>query len=89
MIDWTPTESRILAVLADGRPHSRAEILACLDDELAMPTAIFFHISNIRKKLAPFGQTVLCLTSTRAQPVSYRHVQILTQPNPVFPVPAK
>jgi hypothetical protein len=79
--EFTPTQARIMAVLGDGRPHTKAELLACLDDDLAPPHALGFHISNLRKKLAPKGQgirsertgfsgdgTLYCLVTLLANP---------------------
>ncbi len=72
---YTPTERRLLALLADGRPHSRAELHACLDDDLAAPRAIQFHVSRLRGKLRPAKQTVVCEIHRGAP--HYRHVRLL------------
>ena len=48
----TPTEARILAVLADGKPHARGVLMRCLDDDLAGPGALRIHIHRLRQKLA-------------------------------------
>lgn len=75
MVDFSPTELRIVNALADGEPHSREELLACLDDELAGKGALAVHMCNIRRKLKPYGQTIVCQIG--AIPISYRHVILL------------
>lgn len=55
LYDLTPTERRICDVLGDRLPHSAEELKACLDDELAGPTAVPFHISQLRDKLQEHG----------------------------------
>lgn len=70
---FTPTEVRILNVLADGQPHPVAELMKCLDDELAERVNLQMHISRIRKKLAPVGQWIVCQVGEG--PRSYRHIQ--------------
>lgn len=54
----TPTERRIYAVLGDRLPHSAEELRGCLEDDLAGPTALRFHLCNLRDKLERYGQTV-------------------------------
>ena len=48
----TPTERRFLDALEEG-PHSKSELHALLDDELAElnGTAVAAHITNLRGKL--------------------------------------
>lgn len=60
MPDFTATETRIMRVLADGQPHRKEEIHACLPDELGALNNVQMHISNIRKKLRPVGQGIHC-----------------------------
>lgn len=79
--EWTPTERRMLAVLSDGLPHTRGELHACLWDDHAALQAIRFHISCIRRKLAPLGETIVC--ELHLGTVHYRHVRLLTRPNGV------
>lgn len=72
----SPVQRSMLAVLADGLPHAKAELFACLSDDLAHPRAISFHLARIRAALKPHGQAVLCeLINTRA--VRYRWVRLL------------
>jgi hypothetical protein len=72
---YTPTQRRMLRLLADGRPHPRAELKACLVDELGDWNNVQFHISRIRKRLRPKGQDILCVVAN--QQISYRHVRLL------------
>lgn len=72
---FTPIESRMLEVLKDGKRHPRAELLACLEDELAPMTNIAPHIFRIRQKLAPIGQGVVCELYHRA--LFYRWVRFI------------
>lgn len=77
VVKFTPTERRILKVLSDGQPHTRAELMKCLWDELASPAAMRQHIINIRPKIAPLGQTIVCEMG-KSYVIYYRHVTILT-----------
>lgn len=72
---FTPTHKRMLAVLADGLPHRREELHACLSDELGPINNIHVHISNMRKKLRARGQDIVCEVVNRR--FLYRHVRLL------------
>jgi len=72
---FTKTEQLMLNVLADGYPHTREELHACLPDELSALGAIKRHLSGIRKKLRPQGQDIICELRDR-RPL-YRHVRLL------------
>lgn len=72
---YTPTEQRIIDVLADGEAHPRSELMACIEDEMALPSALALHLVNIRKKLRPLGQTVLCLNNGKVRPTAYQQVR--------------
>ena len=50
---FTPTERRIVTLLADGFAHAHSELKGCLDDELAEDAAVKVHVCNIRKKMPP------------------------------------
>lgn len=82
MPDFTPTETRILNLLADGKPHARDELLACLWDELSGKAALLTHLTRIRRKLEPFGQTIRCLSSTCFHDLSYVHEVGAARPRP-------
>lgn len=71
---FTPTQSRIMAVLADGKAHRRAELRACIDP-LAENGNVRTHLSRIRKVLRPRGQDVLCVLDGGR--LCYRHVGLL------------
>lgn len=78
---FTRTQSAMLDVLADGMPHTRMELHACLDDELGPLSNICMHISNIRKILRPKGQDIVCelvhVTIKGGSKIQYRHVRLL------------
>lgn len=76
----TPTHRRMLAVLADGMPHKREELRACLWDELGPQSNVWAHISTLRKYLQERGQTIVCEYRLHEKhgPLFYRHVRLLT-----------
>lgn len=78
LVGFTPTERRILELLADGLPHRREEVLLCLDDELADYTHLSGHIKNARRKLLPLGYDVVC--QVKSFMYSYRWVRVLHPP---------
>ncbi len=71
---FTRTEQRMLAVLADGQPHTREELHACLSDSLSGIGAVRRHISNLRSKLN-LGEIVICELKNRR--VCYRRARLL------------
>lgn len=73
---FTATEQRILRVLSDGMPHSRHEIRAVLPDDMAGDEAVRQHIFNMRKKLHPIGQDLVCVMTGNAG-FQYRQVRML------------
>jgi hypothetical protein len=72
---FTVTEGKLLAVLADGLPHRREELRACLPDELGENSNFQRHISNIRKKIRPGGYDILCEFYQKT--FCYRHIRLL------------
>lgn len=72
---FTATEQRIIDLLSDGMPHTKEEIHGRLWDEMAEVRAITFHISNIRAKLRPRGQDIICEFNRRR--IYYRHIRLL------------
>lgn len=58
---FTPTQQAILDVLSDGEGHSTRELHGCLPDELTDLKQVRGHIFNLRKKLRPEGQDILCV----------------------------
>lgn len=75
MREFTKTEQRILRLLDDGEPHTRAEVFACLGDELARLAAIRNHICKLRAKLRPRGRDVICML--RGKSICYIQVRRL------------
>ena len=84
----TPTQKAMLCVLADGRPHTREELHACLPSskgltagqqaktaELGALSNIQNHITAIRKAVCPQGEDVLCVLHKRT--ICYRYVKLL------------
>lgn len=57
----TKTQRLMLNLLADGAPHTRQELHACLWDEDGSITNIRAHISNVRKLLRPIGEDIICM----------------------------
>lgn len=78
--EFTRTQSAMLSVLADGMPHTRMELHACLPDELGPLSNVWKHVTNIRKILRPRGQDILCELVTAPKGgsrIQYRHVRLL------------
>lgn len=75
---FTKTEQAILQLLSDGGPHKRDDIKALLPDELAELSQVYWHVSNLRKKLESRGETIVCERANRC--THYRHVRLLKSP---------
>jgi hypothetical protein len=73
-VRWTPTQRRILAVLADWQPHAREELHRCLNDDLGSLANLWAHVSNIRKALQPLGEDVVCVRHLGV--ICYRKVRL-------------
>ena len=65
----------MLALLADGRPHTRAELHSCLFDTYGPLTNIKAHLTAIRKQLRPMGMEVVCEVVNRR--ICYRQIRLL------------
>jgi len=76
---YTKTQARIVDLLSDGVPHSREELHACLDDDLARLTAAKRHLVEIRKHLRPQGQDIICVLQNRR--IMYQWVRLLASAN--------
>ena len=79
----TPTERRIWDRLADGERHSVAELMLCLNDEMAEPNNVKVHIFRMRQKLPP-GHLIIGESNGRRGIFFYRytyHVRYATGPN--------
>jgi len=59
--DFTPTHKRMLAVLADGQPHTRQELHACLVDDLGPLSNVSYHLTTLKPKLQEIGQGIACV----------------------------
>ena len=66
----TPTQRRMLALLADGKPHTRRELHALLEDDLSGRTAVKRQICEARKIARALGGEIVCERVTL-----YRHVR--------------
>ena len=74
MSDFTPVQSRMLAILSDGEAHSRKELHRCLEDDLGPLSNIKAHLTSIRKQLRPRGEDIIC--EIRGHEVYYRHIRL-------------
>jgi DNA-binding response OmpR family regulator len=75
-VAWTPTQARILDVLADGRPHSRQELRHVLWDEEGDRRTVRVHLCAIRKTLRPVGEDVICELHNGT--ICYRRIRLAT-----------
>lgn len=71
----SPTQRKMLEVLADGLPHSREDLHACLWDRDGALSNIRAHISALRKHLREHGENIVCELHKRT--IHYRHVRLL------------
>lgn len=78
MAKFTPTQQRIMDVLADGKPHHKSELHECLFDDMAVDKddSVSKHIIQIRKKLNPDGYDIV--TNMRNRKCYYMHVRLLS-----------
>lgn len=76
---FTPTETCMLELLADGKPHTRRELHACLPDELGGLVNVRRHLCNIRRKLTSRGEAVICVLHLRR--ICYQRVRVLVPPD--------
>lgn len=75
---FTPTQQKFMDLLGDGRPHAKADLAACLWDELAKEDSIQMHFSNMRKQLNPAGLDIV--TKHIQGRIHYMLVRLLTSP---------
>lgn len=81
MDGFTPTQSRILRVLADGKRHSKDELLSDgradndPDKQVMDVETLYVHICNIRKILNPRAEDII-VESYQRRPY-YRWVRLL------------
>lgn len=72
---FTPTQQAMLDVLADGLPHTRKELHACLPDELGALSNIQPHLCKMRKTLKQRNEDVICCVENGY--ICYRHVRLI------------
>lgn len=58
---FTPTQARIMAVLADGTWHPKRELLAAID-EMAEDNLLYQHMFDIRKIIEPRREVISTCT---------------------------
>ncbi len=75
----SPTQSRMLTVLADGQLHRKKELHDCLDDGLSAMNAIHAHITAMRKVLRPKGQDIIVQVYSGER--LYRLIRLLASPS--------
>ncbi len=76
-MEFTKTEGKMLQILSDGLAHTREEIFSCLPDDLGRLSNIRKHFTNIRKKIRPIGQDIICELKDRR--ICYRHVRLINR----------
>lgn len=74
-IHFSPTEKRILQVLADGKPHAVKLMLPLLDDELSDKGHLSDHMLRIRRKIEGLGHDIVCVFRKRR--MHYRYILTL------------
>lgn len=75
-IAFTPTQIRILDVLADGEQHKTQELLKAIDD-LADTNGLAQHMSNLRSKIYASGYLIAAHSAGKAGVSGYQLVQRL------------
>ena len=58
---FSPTQQAIMNVLADGKIHSRNEVMECLDDPEPTYNQLNQALFRLRKKLEPRGKYIDCV----------------------------
>jgi len=74
---FSVTESKILNVLLDGKPHIPEEIMDSYGDGFTTRKNLAVHICHIRKRLEPRGETIVCLSRGRVRSIAYQWVRLL------------
>jgi len=75
----TRSQQIIYDILSDGRAHPRQDMIEAMPDELFCGHTLTVHMSNLRSKLRPIGQDVVCTRVGNAS--SYSLVRTLSNPN--------
>ena len=69
----TPTQRRMLELLADGRPHTRAELHRLLWDEQSSLGAVRRQLCEARKVVRAQGGEIICQLVNGY--ICYRHLR--------------
>ena len=57
--NFTPTQWRIMELLADGLRHSIAELHKCVNDDLTTAAVVRVNLAHLRRKLRPNGSDIV------------------------------
>jgi len=71
----TARQQRMFQVLKDGQSHTREELFACLDDDLAKLSAIQNPISDMRPIVIEYGYAIACCYTAKG--VRYQLFQLV------------
>jgi hypothetical protein len=71
---FTAQETRLLNVLADGKPHPWPELLKAMVDDCADRGALVQALVLLRKKLKSREQYIHCIEGVNGEPSCYVHV---------------
>ena len=74
---FTPTEQRIMDLLADLKLHTKEEIRGCLWDEHADESAIKPHLHRIRQVLRPTGRDIATVWDRPTRAYQYRLISLV------------
>lgn len=79
-MNLTPTQQRIIDILADGLPHNRKEVLKAISEDATDLNGLAVHMWHLRRKVRPFGRDII--TELHRGSISYRHVILLSGKDP-------
>ena len=74
-LTYTPTQARMMQVLADGLPHKRSELIGCLYDTMGDAANVGVHITYLRRKLKAQGLNVICERTDKVYYRLVRHIE--------------
>ena len=70
---FTNMQWKLVHMLLDGQAHSYEDLKLEAGDELMNNPDLSRHITNVRKKLAPYGLDVICVWQNRKR--QYRMIR--------------
>jgi len=73
-MDVTPTQAKMLEILADGKLHAKEELHVCCGPSSV--SVVKLHILNLNKVLRPLKQEILGVM--RSRKAYYKHVRMLS-----------